>query len=67
MQIKLASSLDTNEFRIMHAKSDNIEILIGTETDDIINELFESIFKKYQEGLETKMKRSEFVFDSIDL
>ena len=67
MQIKFVSSLDTNEFRIMHAKSDNIEILIGTETDDIINELFESIFKKYQEGLETKMKGSEFVFDSIGL
>ena len=67
MRIKFVSSLDTNEFRIMYTQSDNVEILIGTETDDIINELFKSFFKKYQEGLETKMKGSEFVFGSIDL
>ena len=54
MQIKLISSLDTNEFGIMHAISDNIEILTRIKTDDIINELFKSIFKKYQEGLEKK-------------
>ena len=39
----------------------------GTETNDIINELFESFFKKYQEGLETKMEGSNFVFESVDL
>ena len=46
MQINFISSLDTNEFRIMHSKSDNTKIMIGTETDDIINELFESFLKK---------------------
>ena len=30
------------EFRIMHSNSDNAEIMMGIETDDIINELFES-------------------------
>ena len=30
----------------MHSKSDNIEILIGNETDKIIEELFESFFAK---------------------
>ena len=39
----------------------------GTETNDIINELFESFLKKCQEGLETKMGRSNFVFESVDL
>ena len=42
MQITFISSLDTGEFRIMHSKSDNIEIMMGIEIDDIINELFES-------------------------
>ena len=42
MQITFISSLDTGEFRIMHSKSNNVEIMMGTETDDIINELFES-------------------------
>ena len=67
MQITFISSLDTGEFRIMHSKSNNVEIMMGIETDDTINELFESFLKKYQEGLETKMKGSNFVFESVDL
>ena len=51
----------------MYTQSDNVEILISTKTDDIINELFKYFFKRYQEGLETKMKGNKFVFDSIDL
>ena len=51
----------------MHSKSDNIEILITNETDEIIEKLFESFLQKYQEGLEQSMKGSEFVFDSVDL
>ena len=38
---------------------------MGIETDDIINELFESLLRRYQD-LETKMKRSNFVFETID-
>ena len=30
----------------MHSKSDNIEILIGNETDEIIEDLFDSLLKK---------------------
>ena len=68
MQITFISSLGTGEFHIMHSKSNNVEIMMGTETDDIINELFESFLKKYQEGLETKMREgSNFVFESVDL
>ena len=52
----------------MHSKSDNIVIMIGIETDDIIVELFESFLKKYQKGLETTMReRSNFVFERVDL
>ena len=51
----------------MYTQSDNVEILIGTKTDNIIKELFKCFFKKYQEGLETKMKGNEFVFDNSDL
>ena len=40
---------------------------MGIETDNIINELFESFLEKYQEGLETKMRGSDFVFESVDL
>ena len=67
IHIKFVSSVDKNEFRTMYTYSDGVEIISGTETDDIINELFESLFKKYQEDLEKKMRGSEFVFDSINL
>ena len=37
------------------------------EIDKIIQELFESLLQKYQEGLEEKMRGREFVFGNIDL
>ena len=39
----------------------------GTETNDVINELFNSFLRRYQEGLETKMKGRSFVFDRVYL
>ena len=36
MQIKIIYSIDSEETRIMHTKNDNIEIMIGSETVDII-------------------------------
>ena len=51
----------------MHTKSNNVEIMMGNETDEIVEELVESLFQKYQEGLEEKMRGSEFIFDSADL
>ena len=67
MRIIFVSFVDANETRVMHTKSDNIEIMSGIETSDAINELFNSFSKRYQEGLETKMKGSSFVFERINL
>ena len=67
MQIIFVSFTDANETHEMHAKSDNITIMRGVETEDIINELFNTFRKRYQEGLETKMRGSSFTFDRIDL
>ena len=41
MQINFISSLDTSEFRTIHTKSNCVEIINDTETNDIIKELFE--------------------------
>ena len=49
----------------MHSKSDNIEIMIKDEADEIIKELFESLLNKYQNNLEKSMQFSEFAFDYI--
>ena len=39
----------------------------GTETNHVIYELFKSFLRRYQEGLETKMKGSGFIFERVDL
>ena len=67
MQIKIIYSIDSGETRIMHTKNDNIEIMIGSETVDIISELREPLQQNYQEGLEESMRGSEFDRDSVDL
>ena len=51
----------------MHSKSDNIEIMMIDEVDEVIEELFESLKKRYQNKLEKSMKGSEFVLDYIRL
>ena len=51
----------------MHTKSDNITIMSGIETGDVINKLFNTFRKRYQEGLETKMRGCSFTFERIDL
>ena len=50
----------------MHSKSDNIEIMISDETDEIIEKLFNSLKNRYQNSLQL-MRGSEFVFDYIHL
>ena len=47
--INFVPSKDFKETRTMHSNSDNIETMIGSKTDKIIEELFESLLKKYQE------------------
>ena len=63
----ISSKEGCDETGTMHAKSDNIEIMMGSETDEIIEEIFKSLLQRYQEGLEESMKRSELIFDSADL
>ena len=46
----------------MQSKSDNIEIMITHEADEVVKELFDSNKNRCQNKLEF-MKGSEFVFD----
>ena len=47
-------------------KNDNIEIVIGKWTDEVINQCFESLLARYQIGLEKSVKGNDFVFDYVD-
>ena len=63
----IPSKPDSDETRIMHTKSNNIEIMIGSDTNEVIENLFRSLLQRYQENLEEKMRGSEFIFDGINL
>ena len=67
MSINFISSKDSDETPNIHKKSDNIEIMMGSETDDIIDEPLESLSQKYLEGSEELMRGGQFSFDSADL
>ena len=56
----------SDETRIMHRRSDNIEIMISDDNDDIIEEPFKSFLQKYEENLQNKMRGSDFEFDGVN-
>ena len=51
---------DSDETSIMHTKSDNTEIMIGSDTNEVVKELLKSLLQRYQEGLQKKNERFRF-------
>ena len=67
MSIKFISFKDSNETRIMQTKSDNIEIMMGSEIDDIIDEFVLNLFLQTdQERLEKSLRGSDSVPDNVE-
>ena len=66
MRINFISSRDTGETRTIYEWSDNVSIMWGSDTGDIIRELFRSFLHSYQEE-EQIVSRSEFNFESAEL
>ena len=58
MSINFNSFKDSDEISSMRRKSDNIEFMTSSETDEIIEELFKSLLQKYRKGLEESVRRS---------
>ena len=48
----ISSKLDSYETRIMHTKGNNLQVMIGSGTNEVIEDLLKSLLKRYQEGLE---------------
>ena len=42
----------------MYSKSDNFEIMMGVDANEIIKNLFNSILQRYQKSLQESMRRS---------
>ena len=64
--VNCISSKDTAETRTIYVWSNNKSIMWGSDTDDIIRELFRSFLHNYQEELKI-IKGSDFVFESVEL
>ena len=63
MKINFISSQNFIDTRDMHSKSDNVEIIMGNDTNEILKNLFNSLLQRYQKGLEESIRGSDFVFD----
>ena len=65
--INFMTSKNNNHECIMHSKSDNIE-MINDKEDEVTEELFQIFFfSRYQAGLETVMKGSNFMLHCVYL
>ena len=51
----------------MHSNSGNIKFTPYSDENDVIEKLFKPLRSRYQENLETSMKGSDFIFDSVQL
>ena len=59
-------SIDSDEERVMHSKSNNIEVMINDEVDEATNEILHSLKNRYQNNLDSMTDR-KFVFDFVHL
>ena len=67
MHVNFISSKDTGETCTIFVWSDNEEIRLGNETDDIIKGLLNSFLNNYQKEETILRNGSGFVFESVDL
>ena len=67
MHVNFISSNDTGEIRTIYVWSDNAEILMGNETNDIIKKLFRSFLNNYQKEEQIMRGGSNFNFESVEL
>ena len=51
----------------MHSKRNNIEFMSDVNANEVVNKVFESLRSRYQGNLETSMRGSDFIFDSVKL
>ena len=66
MDVNFISSEDTGKTRTIVVWSNNMKIMWGSDTDDIIRELFEIFLRNYQDELKI-ISGSEFNFESVEL
>ena len=66
MHVNFISSKDTWETRIYYIWSNNVSIILGIDTNELLKNFLSLFLHDYQEKLKT-IKGSDFVFESVDL
>ena len=65
--INFISSKDAEEECVMHSRSDNIKFKSCNDTNEVVDELSESLCSRYQGNSDTSMEGRDFIFDSVQL
>ena len=62
------SSKNFEETRFGYSASDNIEIFMGSDADEVIDILFDTMLQRFQDVRETSFEKwSGFIFENVDL
>ena len=68
MQNSCISTKNFEETRTIHSASESVEIFMGSDTEDVIDTLFNTILQRFQQAQETSNdKGSEFILESVGL
>ena len=65
--INFISSKDVHGECVMQSKSNDMELVLYDNANEVVNEPFESRLSRCEIGLETSMNRGDFIFDSVQL
>ena len=68
MQNSCISTKRFEETCIIYTKSEALEVFMGSDTEDVIDKLFNTLLQRFQRAQETSNERgSEFIPDSVEL
>ena len=68
MYIKCISTKGFNETRTMHPKSKQVEVYMGSDTENVVDTLFNTLSQNFQRIQETSNERgSKFIPDSVEI
>ena len=67
IEINFIISKDSEEECVMHSRSNSIKVTSYEYVNEIVDELFVSLCSRYQGNVEISIRRTDFIFDSLQL
>ena len=67
MQNHCISAKNFEDTCTIYTKSEPVEIFMGSDTNDVIDRLFNTTLKRFQQGIKTSVEESEFTRESVGL